>query len=192
MSLGLATDRFRVVTSEGARRLEVARVPRSLPTVPMVDHLGRRFDWNDFDGRGVLVEFIFTTCPDVCQRMSSDFGALVRAEQLAADRSGLQGDHSVRFVSLTFDPDNDTLERLRSVAEQFGADGERWRFARIADSKDLAETLDAFGIVAIRSPIRGFEHNAAIHGLNRRGQLARIADITETDEMLRWARFQSN
>ena len=158
----------------------------------MVDHLGRRFDWSDFAGHAVLVEFIFTTCPDVCQKMSSDFGALVRAEGVEADRSGLQADHPVRFVSLTFDPANDTLERLRSVAAQFAADGERWRFARIADAKGLAETLDAFGIVAIQSPVRGFEHNTAIHGLNRRGQLARIAELTETDEMLRWARHQSN
>lgn len=180
-SLGAATDGFRAITTEGARRLEVEASPRPVPQVAMVDHLGRPFGWEALAGSSVLVEFIFTTCPDLCQKMSSDFAALYRAESLSEESR-------VRFLSITFDPENDTDERLRAVAEHYGADGERWRFARIDDRSELAATLEAFGIVAVRSETRRFEHNAAIHGMNGQGELARIADVGLGEEMLQWAR----
>ncbi len=179
-ALAAATDGLRVVTAEGARRLQVERSPRRLPPTSMVDHKGIPFSWQDLQGGPVLVEFIFTTCPDICQKMSSDFGELVRA---AATLPATP----VRFVSVSFDPARDTLRQLNSVADYYGADGEVWRFARVEDPSDLEEILEAFGIVAIQSPTRGFEHNAAIHGVDTEGRLARIADISQTEEMLRWA-----
>jgi protein SCO1/2 len=180
VALAGATDGFRAVTAEGARRLRVERSPRTLPRVAMVDHRGEPFSWAEFEGSPVLVEFIFTTCPDICQKMSSDFRALVRK----ASEDGT----AVRFVSVSFDPERDTVEQLARIAHYYGAEGELWRFARIEDSRELEETLQAFGVVAIPSPARGFEHNAAIHGVDERGRLARIADVTETEGMLRWAR----
>ncbi len=174
--LGWGTLGFRVVTSEGARRLEVQAAPREIPQVGLVDHEGRPFQWEDVRGERVLVEFIFTTCPDVCQKMTSDFARL-----------GAAGESGPRRVSVTFDPDNDTVARLKAVASTYGADGERWRFARIEDRDELARTLDAFGIVAVQAPNIGFEHNAAIHGLDREGRLARIDDIASIESIAQWA-----
>ena len=176
----LATDGFRVVTAEGARRIQVERSPRALPHVSMIDHRGRPFAWSDLQGHSILVEFIFTTCPDICQKMSSDLGDLVRA---ASHRE----DTPVRFVSVSFDPEHDTIEQLNRIASYYGADGDLWRFARIEEPIELEETLDTFGVVAIASRERGFEHNTAIHGIDAQGNLARIADIKATEDMLRWA-----
>lgn len=179
-SLAAATDGFRAVTTEGARRVQIVKRPRPLPQAEMVDHQGEAFSWEELRGSSILVEFIFTTCPDICQKLSSDFGALVRA-------ASSEENTPVRFVSVTFDPKRDTIEQLSKIAAYYGADGELWRFARIQDPRQLEETLEAFGIVAIPSPMRGFEHNAAIHGVDPSGNLARIADVNETEEMFRWA-----
>ena len=181
LAFGVATDGLRAITSEGARRVAVEREPREIPQVDLRDHAGRGFSWSEFRGTPVLVEFIFTTCPTICQKMSSDFGALVRAEQENPESD-------TRFVSVSFDSEHDTTEQLDRVARHYGADGERWRFARIDDPAELAATLDAFGIVAIPSPVVGFEHNAAIHGLDSEGRLARIDDIAASEAMARWAR----
>ena len=184
-ALATATDGFRVVTAEGARRIQVERKPRAVPSVSIVDHRGKPFAWTDLKGRPILVEFIFTTCPDICQKMSSDFGELVRA---ASNRD----EAPVHFVSVSFDPEHDTVDQLNQIATYYGADGDIWRFARIEDPIELKETLETFGVVAIPSKVRGFEHNAAIHGINSRGHLARIADITATEDMLRWAIDEAN
>lgn len=181
-AISLATEGFEVVTAEGARRLAVEAAPRSLPDVQMTDHLGRHISWSDFSGSTVLVEFIFTTCPSVCQKMTSDF------RDLAADLTRSSIDPSVSLLSISFDPAQDTVDRLRQVAKSFGADGHRWRFARIDDEEELAATLETFGIVAIPSETFGFEHNAAIHGVNQSGRLAKIVDIDALASIRHWAR----
>ena len=37
-------------------------------------------------------------------------------------------DSGVKFVSITVDPENDTLDELQKYAKHFGADAERWLF----------------------------------------------------------------
>lgn len=183
-AFALATDGFRAFTSEGARRVAVARAPRALPDVVLEDQNGERFRWGDFRGQPVLVEFVYTTCPDVCQQMLSEFRAMV----VGAASAGV--DDRVRYLSVSFDPERDSVSQLRAVASYYGADGLRWRFARIADPEGLARTLRAFSIVALPIPGGGFEHNAAIHGLDVEGRLARIDDVTAVREMLAWASGQ--
>ncbi len=176
-----ATDGFRAITSEGARRLDVRRNPRQLPATALVDHRGMPFSWKDLEGDRLLVEFIYTTCPDMCQRMSTDFRTLVQHYE-ATD-----ADVQVRFLSVSFDRANDTLERLSAVAAGYGADGDTWRFARVEREQDLDRLLEVFGVVALPVSGRGFEHNAAIHGVDERGRLVRIADIDSAEAMLEWA-----
>ena len=151
-----------------------------LPDLELVDHLGRRIRWTDFRGQPLLVEFIFTRCPDICQKMSSDFSELVHSNQ---SLEGLE----IQFLSITFDPEHDSVERLAQTAARYRADGERWRFARIEDKGDLETTLDVFGVVALPSALSGFEHNVAIHGVDSLGRLSRIVGIDETKKILTWA-----
>lgn len=181
-ALGAATDGFRAFTTESARRLAVERSPRPLPDATLTSHTGESFRWEDLRGAPILVEFIYTTCPDVCQRMTSDLASLAHAEM------GARPENSVRLLSVSFDRENDTLEQLRRVAKHFGADGERWRFARIEQPTELARTLEVFGVVVIANPPFGFEHNAAIHGVDGTGRLRRVADVSDAEEMVRWAR----
>jgi len=179
--LAAFTDGFRAITSEGARRLAVEQNPRLLPATPLIDHLGVPFSWHEFEGDRLLVEFIYTTCPDVCQMMSLDFRTLVRRYETSDAKK------RVRFLSVSFDRSNDTAERLGNAAEGYGADGDTWRLARVERKEDLDQLLEVFGVVALPVPGRGFEHNAAIHGVDERGRLVKIADVTSSEAMLKWA-----
>lgn len=177
------TDGFRAFTSEAARRHSVRNAPRVLPDVVLEDQNGRRLQWRDLTGHPVLVEFVYTSCPDVCQRLLSEFQTLVTGA--ASEEASNTAD--LRFLSVSFDSERDTPERLRAVAGFFGADGERWRFARIPGREELEQTLAAFGVVVLPLPGGAFEHNAAIHGLDANGRLARIDDLGAGERMLSWA-----
>jgi cytochrome oxidase Cu insertion factor (SCO1/SenC/PrrC family) len=63
----------------------------------------------------VMLQFIFTTCPTVCPVMSS---------LLSAAQSKLG---TVRLISISIDPEQDTPERLREYARKFKA-GPQWLF----------------------------------------------------------------
>lgn len=173
-ALAWASDGFRVVTAEGARRLTVAEKPRRLPDLILEDQDGRRFRLADYRGRRVAVEFFYGRCPTVCGTLTQTFQRL--DEALARD-----GQAGPAIVSISFDPAHDTPERLADYGRAFGADGRRWRFARPADAAALAGLLAAAGVVVIADTAGGFVHNAAIHVLDQEGRLARIYDLENAD-----------
>jgi protein SCO1/2 len=70
------------------------------------------------DGRPVVLNFIYTTCPGVCPIMSAVFTQF--QDKLGADRS------KVHMVSISIDPEQDTPARLRDYARRFSA-GPQWQ-----------------------------------------------------------------
>ena len=87
------------------------------------------------DGKPVMVQFIFATCPSICPVMAAVF-ATVR-EELGPDRKNL------RMVSFTIDPEHDTPEVLGEYAKLFDAD-EEWIFLTGSFS-DITTVQRAFG-----------------------------------------------
>jgi protein SCO1/2 len=161
-----ATEGFRVVTAEGARRLAVERAPRPVPDVRLTDQDGRGFSFADYRGRTLLVDFIYTSCPTICGVLGDDFrGALAQRRNSAVD-----------LLSISFDPEHDDREALRLYGERYGASAPRWRIAAPADERELARLLRAFGVVVIADGLGGFVHDAALYLVDPRGRLARILD----------------
>jgi len=73
-----ATDGFAAFTTETARRLEIARSPRPLPTAALLDPHGSEIRARDLAGRVLIVDFIYTACPAVCSQLGGTFGTLQR------------------------------------------------------------------------------------------------------------------
>lgn len=169
-----STDGFSAFTTESARRAQVLRSPRQLPATVLEDQDGRPFSLRDYRGRLVAVEFIYTRCPTVCRSLGIAFRQVrdgVPPEALGRD---------FVLVSISFDPQRDGPAALRGYGQAHGADGVRWRIARVRSAAELKPLLDAFGIVVIPDGLGGFEHNAAIHLIGRDGKLAEISDTGES------------
>lgn len=178
------TDGFAAFTAETARREALLRAPRSLPVVVLEDQDGRIFDLQDYQGRLLAVEFIYTRCSAVCSTLGMAFKQIrdhVPQQALGRDFA---------LLSISVDTEADTPGRLKAYADAYGADGKRWRVARVRNTAELKPLLDAFGIVVIPDGLGGFEHNAAIHLLGRDGKLALIRDINEpipfAEKIMQW------
>lgn len=176
-TLGHATEGFRAVTAEGARRLDVESRPRTLPDVSLEDQDGAHFRLGDYKGRPVLVEFFYTRCPTICTQLTAAFQRLNETLPTRNARAPV-------LIGITFDPANDARAALNDYARAHGADGRTWRFARTADAEGLKTLLDSFGIVVIDDGMGGFDHNAAIHFVDAGGRLARVYDIEDTAVVL--------
>jgi protein SCO1/2 len=108
-------------SAAAASRLRVMDPQPDLGEIPFVDQAGRSTSLRaalDTD-EPVLLNFIFTSCTTVCPIMTAGFAQL--RDRLGAERDG------VRLVSISIDPDVDTVERLRAYAARHGAGGS-WRF----------------------------------------------------------------
>jgi len=92
---------------------------------------GRQIHLGQFKGRALLVTFIYTRCPspEFCPRVTRNFAEVEK--QLAASPALYAKTH---LLSVSFDPENDTPERLRAYgATYIGSDAKNafahWDFA---------------------------------------------------------------
>jgi len=92
----------------------------TLDDFTLVDQDGRDFSLADMRGRVHIVNFIFTSCGEVCPRLST------RMRELQ-ERLDNMGD-TVHLVSISVDPTRDTPEVLKDYAQRYTARPGFWTF----------------------------------------------------------------
>ncbi len=177
-ALWIRTDGARAFTAEEARRLAIARSPRTPPAVLLEASDRTLFTLAELRGRTVIVDFMYANCATLCVALGSTFARL--QEMLdAAQRD------DVRLLSIGFDPEHDTPAELAAYGRRHNADARRWTIARVADREDLKPLLSAFGVVALADGYGGFTHNAALHVIDAQGRLVRILDADDVMGVMR-------
>ena len=86
----------------------------------LIERSGQPFRSRDMLGKVWVTTFFFATCQGTCPRLNANIQHFNTLEEL----------QDVTWVSITVDPDTDTLPKLREYAERFQADPERWLFCR--------------------------------------------------------------
>ncbi len=97
---------------------------RLAPGFTLTDQNGQRLTSEDLRGSAVLYNFLYTGCGTECDQLN----ATMQEVQRRLPELGLGG-LPVQFVTISFDPANDTPDVLRQYAESLGADPSQWRFA---------------------------------------------------------------
>jgi protein SCO1/2 len=171
------SEGFYAVTSDGVRRANLARMPRALPDIVLVDAFGQTLSLQDYGsaGEATFVTLQYVRCRSVC--LSS-----------AAAQSWLQGELQarglqtrVKLLTLSFDPHNDTQQVLLQHAQRLHADSGLWRFATVGDAQDLPQLLGLFDLVVLPDGLGGFSHNAALFLIGHDGRLSKAYDIDRPD-----------
>jgi protein SCO1 len=136
-------------TSPGAPPIseEFAQVGRPVPDFSLTNQNGKRITTNDFRGKTLAVTFIYAKCPlpDYCVRMSTNFSDVARQ---------IQGDGDLkdkfRLLSVSFDPANDTPEKLRAYGIGYMGNDKNYKFDvwQLAVGKDaeVRKVADFFGL----------------------------------------------
>jgi protein SCO1 len=176
--LAAVPNGFRATTSEAAWRLAVAERPQPLPDATFFDQSGRSFRLSGLRGRPVLREFFYTRCPAICGLLASQFQA--GFERLIAQSEGPE----ILLLSVSFDPERDTITELVDYAARLGADGRIWRVARVNDPIEQRVLLDAFGVVVLPDGAGGFVHNATIYLVDAEGRLAHVYDADAAERAI--------
>ncbi|MEH6470654.1 MAG: SCO family protein [Halopseudomonas sp.] len=92
------------------------------PNIELTTHNGEKVRFFDdvIKGKVVAVNFIFTSCTDVCP---AETARMKNVQDILGDRMG----KDVFFYSISIDPEVDTPEKLKAYGEKFGA-GPGWTF----------------------------------------------------------------
>src|SRR5262245_54587278 len=131
------------------------------PDFILLNQEGERFDSTKLRGKVMVVNFIFTTCTDVCPLFTAHFVQLQRAL-----KNGPAGD--LYFVSITTDPEVDSPKVLKSYAQRYGVDFQNWAFLTGTDTQ-MKPVWKGFG-VRVLSKGRGLvQHTSLTTVIDREG-----------------------
>jgi protein SCO1/2 len=128
----------------------------------LTDQSGKPFRLADHRGKVIAVTFVYTRCPDVCPLLSGKFAAMNRslAEQKSSD---------YLFLTITTDPQHDTVKAIDSYARLFGADKTHWVF--LTGSKQaLSRVWKDFGVTVTQLPGGEIQHTGLTTLLDRHGR----------------------
>jgi len=169
----LGTDGFTAFTAEKARTSSLLEEQPKLPSVTLEDHEGDEYDFSEFEGKYMLMTFIYTACSTVCPQLEMNVKEIY--EQIPTQYLG----DDLMFLSVSFDPERDTPEILNNYRENIGGDGNIWRMARIADEQQLKATLDGFDIIVIPDGDGDYAHNVAFYLVDPEGYLIDVMDFQD-------------
>jgi protein SCO1/2 len=154
----------------GCAREQPLPVYGQVPRFTLTSQTGRQFDSSALAGKVWVADFIFTTCPGPCPRMSSQMHAIANeVRQLP----------NVRFVSFTVDPDHDTPEVLAAYAKNFHAD-DRWYFLTGAQPALHHLDRDVFKLGNVDGSLG---HSTRFVLVDQQGRIRGYYETSEADAM---------
>ena len=124
-----------------------AQIGKEIPEFALTNQDGKRISTKDLKGKAWAITFIYARCPlpEYCVKMSTNFSDA--ALQIMND-AGLK--EKIRLLSVSFDPANDTPEKLRQYGQgYFGKDAKPdfsvWQLA-VGNDKEVRAIADFFGL----------------------------------------------
>jgi len=118
-------------------------VYHEIPNVVFTSHEGERFELDSLRGQVYVADFFFATCPGICPVMT---------KQLERVQTAFIKDKNFKILSISVDPDRDTLPALREYARNHNAIPGKWYFLNAPKSDVFALARDGFFLVAKENP----------------------------------------
>lgn len=94
------------------------------------NQLGKKVSLYDLHGKVIVIDFFFTRCPSICPGLARNMKRL--------QDSFVKNDSIVQFISISVDPEHDSVPQLRKFADRYNINHDTWWLV----SGDKEETYD--------------------------------------------------
>jgi len=139
----------------------------NIPRFDLMAQNGQPFHSQALAGKIWVADFIYTTCPGPCPRMTSQMREVQDAVSKIPD---------VRLVSFTVDPGEDTPPVLAAYAKVHGADPSMWYFLTGPVPTLQMLDRDAFKLGNLDATM---QHSTRFVLVDRQGRIRRYYDTSE-------------
>jgi protein SCO1 len=107
---------------------------RHVPDFSLTNQFGQQVSWKDMmykrsdsltEGKIVVIDFFFTHCPTICPTMTNNMKLLrdnIKSNNVVGDRSA----DFVQFLSISVDPERDSVPELKKWGDRFQVNPENW------------------------------------------------------------------
>jgi protein SCO1/2 len=114
-----------VISNTVNGKLQEDTLWHTIPDFKLINQLGKTISWKDMEGKVVIVDFFFTHCPTICPRMTAQMKRL-QDGITNAQRSGDKTPAFIQYLSLSVDPERDSVRALKMWADRFQINPETW------------------------------------------------------------------
>ncbi len=108
--------------------------------ISFTNQLGKKVSLDDLHGKIIVLDFFFTRCPSICPGLAKSMKRL--------QDSFVKNDSIVQFISISIDPEHDSVPQLRKFADRYNVNHDTWWIV----SGDKKETYD-FALNEVRANI---------------------------------------
>ena len=89
--------------------------------ITLINQLGDTVSINNtLKGKILILDFFFTSCTSICPELSKNMKLL--------NRAFVKNDSLIQFLSISVDPKNDSVLKLRLYADKYNANHDKWFF----------------------------------------------------------------
>lgn len=128
----------------------------------LIDQNGKRFKLRELIGKPFIVNFIYTGCGHICPTLTMSVGKAIKD-------SGKDFGTKYQAITIGFDFENDTPQRMNEYGRSFTNDFKNWRFAT-SDRDTISRMAEDFGF--FYKKIRGgYDHLNAVTIVDSRGKI---------------------
>jgi protein SCO1/2 len=96
--------------------------------INFTNQLGKEVSLDDLKGKIIVVDFFFSRCPSICPGLAR---SMKKLQESFRDHPDI-----VQFVSISVDPEYDSVQHLRKFADRIGVDHDHWWFVK-GDKKEI-------------------------------------------------------
>lgn len=111
-------DTVQTITSYGKTNPDT--VWHKVRNFTLTNQLGKQVSLSDLDGKIIVADFFFTSCPVVCPTLTRNMKRLQDAF------SNTNTDTIVQFLSFSVDPKRDSAQALKKYADKYGVNHDNW------------------------------------------------------------------
>jgi protein SCO1/2 len=88
--------------------------------IQFTNQLGKKVSLDDLHGKILVIDFFFTHCPTICPGMARSMKKLQQSFE--------KNPEIVHFISVSVDPEHDSVPDLRKFADNFNVNHDNWWF----------------------------------------------------------------
>jgi protein SCO1/2 len=96
-----------------------------VPDFRLRNQFGKEVSWKEMEGKIVVADFFFTRCPVICPQMTHNMKRLQEAVK-NNNKAGSRDPDFVQFLSITVDPEHDSVPQLKQYADRFEINPQNW------------------------------------------------------------------
>lgn len=117
-----------VIVSEKNGKATTDTIWHKVKNIEFTNQLGKKVSLDDLKGKILVIDFFFSRCPSICPGMARSMKRL--------QDSFLKNDSIVQFISISVDPEHDSVPQLRKFADRYNANHDTWWFVT-GDKKEI-------------------------------------------------------